>query len=124
MILLDSTAWIECLTGGPLSPQFSKYLKDLSQIITPSIVLYEVYKTVKREKGEGAALNAVAIMQQTNIINLDEFMALSAADISLKHSLPMADAVIYTAGIETHATIVTCDGHFKGLDGVLYFAKT
>lgn len=47
MLLIDSSGWIEFFADGPLATQYSKYLKNLSKIVTPSIVIYEVYKKVK-----------------------------------------------------------------------------
>jgi hypothetical protein len=40
MLLIDSSGWIEFFADGPLAIQYSKYLKDLSKIVTPSIVIY------------------------------------------------------------------------------------
>ncbi|MEK7267455.1 MAG: PIN domain-containing protein [Nitrospirota bacterium] len=43
-------------------------------------------------------------------------MALLAADLSLKYSLPMADAIVYATAIEEKSKVITSDAHFKGLD--------
>ncbi len=50
-ILLDSSGWIEFFTGGPLADRYATYLTSRHDIITPTIVLYEVYKKIKRERG-------------------------------------------------------------------------
>lgn len=47
-VLLDSSGWIEFLTGGPLAERYAPYLTSRYQLITPTIVLYEVYKKIKR----------------------------------------------------------------------------
>ncbi len=119
MFLVDSSGWIEFFAGGPLSEQYSKYLKDLSKIVTPSIVIYEVYKKIKKERTEDDALLAVALMSKTSVIPLDEGIALFAADLSLKHALPMADAIVYATALENNCTVITSDAHFKGLDKVV-----
>jgi len=124
VFLLDSSGWIECVAEGPLYHRFSEYLKDPSSVVTPSIVLYEVYRKVKREKGEDKALQVVALMQQTKIVELDEYIALSAADVSLIYSLHMADAIVYATGLRYEAPVVTADEHFEKLDNVVYFPKT
>jgi predicted nucleic acid-binding protein len=49
-VLLDSSGWIEFFTGGPLAERYASYLTARHQIITPTIVLYEVYKKIKREQ--------------------------------------------------------------------------
>jgi predicted nucleic acid-binding protein len=51
---------------------------------------------------------------------LSEEIALSAAEISLKHTLPMADAIVYATAMKEACPVVTSDLHFKGLEGVVY----
>ena len=41
-VLLDSSGWIEFFTGGPLAERYAPYLTSRYQLITPTIVLYEV----------------------------------------------------------------------------------
>jgi len=43
-----------------------------------------------------------------------------AAKISLKHSLPMADAIVYATAAKEGCPVVTSDSHFKGLEDVIY----
>ncbi len=119
MLLVDSSGWIEFFTDGPLSAEYSKYLKDLTRIVTPTIVLYEVYKKIKRERTEEDALFAVSLINRTSVIPLSESIALLAADLSLKHSLPMADAIVYATALEKNCKVVTSDTHFKGFDRVV-----
>ncbi|MBI5048166.1 MAG: type II toxin-antitoxin system VapC family toxin [Deltaproteobacteria bacterium] len=69
--MMDSSGWIEFFTDGRFSAQYSKYFKDTAKIITPSIVLYEVYKKVKKERTEEDALLAVSLMNKTKIISLN-----------------------------------------------------
>ncbi len=103
----------------PLALEYSKYLKDLTKRVTPTIVLYEVYKKIKRERTEEDALLAVSLINKTTIVTLSESIALLAADLSLKHSLPMADAIVYATALEKNCKVVTSDTHFKGLDRVV-----
>lgn len=120
MLLIDSSGWIEFFADAPLATQYSKYLKDLSKIVTPSIVIYEVYKKVKKERTEEDALLVVSLINKTTVVSLNESIALLAADISLKHSLPMADAIVYATALENNCTVVTGDTHFKVLDRVIF----
>lgn len=119
MFLVDSSGWIEFMTDGPHAREYAKYIKDPSRIKTPTIVLYEVYKKIKRERREEAALLAVSLMNRTAIVQLTESIALFAADLSLKHSLPMADAIVYATALEEECRVITSDTHFRGLDNVL-----
>ncbi len=91
-------------------------LKDASALATTTIILYEVYNKIKRKGTEEGALSAVSIITRTKIIPLTESIALLAADLSLKHSLPMADAIVYATALEHDYTVVTGDAHFKGLE--------
>jgi predicted nucleic acid-binding protein len=118
MLLVDSSGWLEYFTDGPLASEYSKYFKDLTKIVTPTIVLYEVYKKVKRERTEEDALLAVSLINKTTVVPLRESIALLAADLSLKHSLPMADAIVYATALEENCKIVTSDMHFKGLERI------
>ena len=62
-------------------------------------------------------------MQKSIISTLDADLAAEAAGLSLKHGLPMADAIILATANKHEATIWTLDAHFKQLPGVKYFKK-
>ena len=116
MILVDSCGWLEYFSGGPLADKYYHYLKDPRKVIVPTIVIYEVYKKIKREASEEQALLAVAQMQSSAIIPFKDGVVLLAADLSLNHNLPMADAIVYATAKMENAHLVTSDEHFKGLD--------
>ena len=118
MNLIDSAGWIEWFREGPQAATYAKYLRDFSQIVTPTVVIYEVYKKIKRERTEEEALMAVSLMKKTTIVPIEESIALSAADLSLKFSLPMADAMVYATAIEKDAQLITGDAHFMNLEKV------
>lgn len=120
MVLVDSCGWIEFFTNGPRAAEYSKYLKNPSKVITPTIILYEVYKKIKKERTEDAALLAVSLINKTRLIPLTESIALTAADLSLKYSLPMADAIVYATAFEEKCQIITNDIHFKDIERVVF----
>lgn len=120
MITVDSSGWLEFFASGPLKDKFRKYLVNPSDILTPTIIVYEVYKKIKREVGEEEALFAAGQLQKTNIVPLSESISYTAAEMSLEHGLPMADAIIYATAYEHECKVVTSDKHFKGLDGVIF----
>lgn len=123
MILVDSWGWIEFFTDGPLSENYFGYLKESKNIITPTVILYEVYKKIKKERTEEEALIAIAQMSKTKIVPLNENIALSAADYSLKYSLPMAEAIVYATSTLENARLVTSDKHFENLPFVIFIGK-
>lgn len=119
-ILLDSSGWIEFFTGGRLADRYAEYLTARHTIITPTIVLYEVYKKIKREKGEETALLCSGRLQATEVIQLTESIPYLAADMSLRHGLAMADAIVYATANDQDAEIVTGDADLKDLPGVTH----
>ena len=123
MIVVDSCGWLEYFTDGSLADKYWSYLKHSHEIIVPTIIIYEVYKKVKREIGEEPALMAVAQMQSAKTTVLTESLALLAADLSLQLALPMADAIVYATARFNKAMLISSDEHFKGLDGVEYLKK-
>ena len=119
-VLLDSSGWIEYFTGGPLADRYAAYLNARYSIITPTIVLYEVYKKLKRERGEETALALMGQVQTTKVVPLTDSVAYLAADISLRYGLAMADAIVYATGRDQGADVVTGDADLKDLPGVVY----
>jgi len=115
VILVDSSGWIEYFTDGPLADEFAPYLEDLAEVVTPTVVIFEVYRVIRRQRSEEEAMAAVAQMQKTSVVDLDQFLALSAADVSIAHRLAMADAIVYATARAGNIPMVTADAHFKGL---------
>lgn len=109
MILLDSSAWLETLTRGPNSSAFEQYVEEANQILVPTIVLYEVYKIIRRRRPEEDAEEAAFLLTGHLLIDLDDCMAPAAAETSLERGLAMADAIVYTTAQLHDATLVTGD---------------
>ena len=119
-VVLDSSGWIEFFTGGPLAERYAAYLTPRYQLITPPIILYEVYKKIKRERGEETALLFAGRLNATQVVHLTESIALLAADVSLQHGLAMADAIVYATAKDQEAEVVTGDADLKDLPRVVY----
>ena len=119
-VLMDSSGWIEFFTDGPLADRYTAYLTPRYQLITPTIVLYEVYKKIKRERGEETALLFAGRLNATQVVHLTESIALLAADLSLRHGLAMADAIVYATAKDQEAEVITGDADLKDLPGVVY----
>lgn len=51
----------------------------------PSITLLEVFKKIAQQRGEGVALQYVAVMQQGRGVSLDAALALFAATLGAHH---------------------------------------
>jgi len=120
LIVLDSYGWIEYFRDGPLAERYAKYIEDANEENTaiPTIVVYEVYKKIKKEASEERAFEAYAQLMRAKVISLDSNLALDAADVSLKSGLNMADAIIYATAKREGARLVTSDTHFKNFKDV------
>jgi predicted nucleic acid-binding protein len=124
MIIVDSCGWLEWFSDGVLARKYQKYLENKNELLVPTIVLYEVYKILKREVGEEKALLAFGHMKISEVIHFDENLALQAADISLLHNLAMADAIVYATSLENNCRLITSDGDLKSLPQVTFISKT
>ena len=102
----------------------AQVIENPDELIVPTITLYEVYKKLLAEQNEEYALDVVSYMQTGTVIELTAGLSLSAAQISRKHKLPMADSIIYATSLRYSAVIFSCDKHFKDIPNVRYFSKT
>lgn len=121
--VVDSSAWLEFFADGPNAHVFAEPLEETETLLVPSVCLYEVFKTVLRQRGESAALQAIAAMRQGHVIDLSERIALVAAEPSLRHSLPMADSIILATARLYDAHVWTQDADFEGMEGVTFVAQ-
>lgn len=78
-----------------------------------------MYKKIKRERGEETALLFAGRLHATRV-QLTESIAYLAADISLRHGLAMADAIVYATAKDQKAEIITGAADLKNLPGVVY----
>lgn len=124
MNLVDSSAWLEYFADGPGADKFEKAITQTLDLLVPVICIYEVFKRVIQQRDEESGLRAVALMQQGTVAELNSNIALLAAKLSVKHKLPMADAIILATARDYDAVIWTQDADFKGMKGVKYYPKT
>jgi len=122
--VVDSSGWLEYFAGGPQARAFAKPIEDTASLIVPTLSLYEVFKRVLQQHGDDDALQAVAVMEQGAVVDLDRAIALAAAELSVRHRLPMADSVMLATARRAGATLWTLDADFEGLEGVRYFPKS
>jgi toxin FitB len=119
MNVVDSSAWLEYLTGSGRAELFAEPIEKSGSLIVPVIVIYELFKKVYRERGEDAALEVYALLAQGTVVDVDTPLALAAARIRL----PLADSLIYATAQFHRATLWTQHEHFQGMSGVKYFPK-
>ena len=119
-VVLDSSCWLEFFSNSPRAGQYAAVIENTSALIVPIITIYEVYKVALREFGAAHANQAVALMREGQVIDINLNLALSAAATGL----PMADSLIYATAQSQGATLWTQDTHFETLPGVKFFAKS
>jgi len=123
MNVVDSIAWLEYFASGPNAGFFAKAIEDTQQLIVPTLSLFEVFKRVLEQRGEGDALQAVAVMRQGMVVDLDGAIVLRGAKLSLEYRLPMADTVMLATARSYDATVWTQDADFENVLGVQYRAR-
>lgn len=123
MNVVDSSGWLEYFADGPNADFFGKAIEKTAELVVPTVSVYEVFKRVLQQRGEGDALQAVAVMRQGRLIELSETVALAAARVSAELGLPMADSIMLASANACDATLWTQDADFRGVSGVRYVPK-
>jgi len=120
LILVDSTGWIEYCGKGSNADDYARRIiqTPTGSILTPTVVLLEVYRKIKKDRGEEKALEAYAHLQDTRMVPLDPHTAVAAADLSLRTGLGTVDSIIYATSTQYGAELLTSDHHFEGLPRV------
>jgi predicted nucleic acid-binding protein len=123
MRLVDTSVWIEWLTGSRLGTTLADELPDRPQWLVPTIVQLELAKWLTREVGDDKADRVIAFTETCIVADLDTATALSAAELCAKHKLATADAIVYATALAHGADLLTCDRHFESLPSVRFVPK-
>ena len=123
MRLVDTSAFIEWLTGSSTGESVVPHLPRREEWLVPTIVQLELSKWLTREAGEDKADQVIAFTQMCVVAALNTETALSAAEISRTHNLATADAIVYATAQHCSAELLTFDAHFAKLPAVTYLAK-
>ncbi|MBI3169340.1 MAG: type II toxin-antitoxin system VapC family toxin [Chloroflexi bacterium] len=123
MNIVDSSGWLEYFANGGNADFFAPAIEDTKNLLVPVICIYEVFKRIRQQRGVNEAQQHIGDMKLGTVIEIDESLALSAAQISHDLKLPMADSLILATARANNAILWTQDEHFKGLDGVKYIEK-
>jgi uncharacterized protein len=124
MRLVDTSAWIEWLTGSEVGRALATELPPSSAWLVPTMVQLELSRWLTREAGEDKADQVIAFTAVCTVADLDTAIALSAAELGARHKLATADAIIYATARAHGADLLTCDRHFAGLPAVHYVPKS
>ena len=102
---------------------FAPAIEKTHELIIQGITLTEVFKCILRQCSEDVALQAIAHMQQGEVIALDSTLAIDAAQHGIDFKLPLADSIIYATARKFKAVVWTQDAVFKSLEDVKYYPK-
>ncbi len=123
MNVVDSSGWLEYFINGSNAGFFAPVIENAADVLVPTISLFEVFKRVLIDKNRDDALEAIALMKAGRMVDLDDSLALVAAELSYELKLPLADSIILATARANDATLWTQDVHFKGFEGVKYKEK-
>ena len=123
MNVVDSSGWLGFFADSENADFFTEAIEDTENLVVPTLSIYEVFKRVCQQRGEGEALRAVALMQQGVTVELTASLAISAAHLGIRERLPLADSVILATARAYDATLWTQDADFEGMEGVQYVAS-
>ena len=123
MNVVDSSGWLAYFAGTRNAEAFAEPIERPSELVVPTLTLFEVYERVLVQRGESDALRAVSIMRRgSRPAPLGASSAIAAARISVETGLPLADAVILATAQAYDALLWTQDADFQGMERVEYRA--
>jgi predicted nucleic acid-binding protein len=123
MLVVDTSIWIEIYRGSELGRRHLPLLSTPEELVVPTLVQYEIYKWLSRERTAEEATLAITFTSECQVRELTTEIAVLAAELAATHRLHATDAIIFATAQLHEAALVTCDAHFKDLPGVDYFKK-
>ena len=123
MFCVDSSGWIEFFLGSTAGRTFKPIIEQTAKLVVPAVSIFEVHRFLSRTTTITVRDAAIEVMCRSTVIDLNAARAAAASEAAQKHSLAMADAVMYSIAQEFNATFWTQDVDYKDLPGVSYHAK-
>ena len=99
MNLVDSSGWLEYFADTVNADNFAAAIENTSDLIVSTINIYEVFKKVFQQKDENAALQAIALMHQSLVIDVNSQIAVAAAEFNVNQKIPMEYIILSAIGI-------------------------
>lgn len=120
-VVLDSSGWIELLTGSSRAHFYQPALKA-RRLVVPAIVRYEVGRYTLANGGPSARELSLRALSRFESLPMDEALADEASVLAHRHKFSMADALVFAAARSVKGELWTQDRHFSGFPGVRYFS--
>lgn len=122
MNVVDASGWLEYLADGPNADFFAPAIEDTEHLVVPTISL-EVFKRVLQQRGEHEALQAIALMMEGIVAELNAPLSIDAALLGHDKKLPLADSVILATAQKYGAIVWTQDRDFEHLEGIRFIPR-
>jgi predicted nucleic acid-binding protein len=130
ILIIDSYAWIEFLTGGQKGPEVRRRLESGDHLVTPDLVLAEVARKFGRD-GHAETLvhghlRAITALSEVSPVTIEVALQITKADSDLRaHARrrkldqpSFADVVILSLARAFGGSVLTADSHFEALPNV------
>ncbi len=109
---IDSSVWIAYFFEGIFREHIETGINLVSALSLAEIKI----KLMKRDiPKEIISKNLKFIKSKGIIIPIDEEIAESAAEISLKYNLHLADSIIYASTLKNNVELLTLDNDFRNI---------
>jgi toxin FitB len=118
--VVDSSGWLEYLADGANASFFAPAIEQTTELLVPTLSIFEVFKRVLQQRDESQALQAIALMHRGRVVDLTAPLALDAARLSRSIGLPMADSIMLATARAHGASFWTQDADFKDLPDVRF----
>jgi predicted nucleic acid-binding protein len=122
LICIDTFGWLERILDGPRAAEYNRVFSSVApeEIVTSVVTVYELYRKLRPTRGEAVALEAVVHLRATQVVAIDDQLALEAADYSLAHALHFSDALVYATARRYDAQLHTSDPDLRKAPGVVF----
>ncbi|MGD8405413.1 MAG: type II toxin-antitoxin system VapC family toxin [Anaerolineales bacterium] len=123
MNVVDSSGWLEYFADDSNADFFAPAVEKTDELVVPTVSIFEVFKRMRQQKGDEAALQAITAMMQGQVVELDAILALNSAKLSGDLQISIADSMILATAQAFDAELWTQDADLKDIDKVKYIKK-
>jgi len=123
MNVLDTSAWLEILTGGPRADRFLGVARLKPSLLVPSLIVAEVVHHVHVHLGDSAAIDALAALSHGTPVPFTASMAGATARAAEEYGLSFRNSLIYAQARHCAADLWTMEPAFEPLPGVRYVPR-
>ncbi|MDY6958649.1 MAG: PIN domain-containing protein [Halobacteriota archaeon] len=119
-VLIDSSAWLEIFKGTSDGKRALEIIERSDDVFTSVLNLYELHRVIgglEDEKAPDEYFNT--IKTHTNVVEIDEKIALNAAVIKSEYKISDIDALILATARVHNLKILTFNRSFNGIEEVL-----